>query len=64
MSLLATLSVYARNTSLRLAELLPDHTSRLGLLIDVAGMVGGMIIMLAGLMLFHATWSAPSHPLM
>jgi len=62
-SMLAVLSVYARRTSLRLAEALPDHTSRLGMLIDVAGMVGGLIIMLAGILLFQALWSAPAHPL-
>ena len=62
-STLAVLSVYARKTSLRLAEALPDHESRLGTLIDVAGVVGGLIIMLAGLLLLQASWSAPAHPL-
>lgn len=61
-SMLAVLSVYARKTSLRLAEALPDHTSRIGMLIDVAGMIGGLIIMLAGILLFQALWSAPVHP--
>lgn len=63
-STLAVISVYARQTSLRLAELMPDHKSRLGTLIDGAGLAGGLVILFAGLLLFHAAWSAPAHPLM
>ncbi len=63
-SALATLSVYARTTSLRLADVLPGQGSRIGLMIDVAGIIGGVIILLAGIMLFQAAWSAPVHPLM
>lgn len=63
-SALATLSVYARTTSLRLAEMLPGQGSRIGLMIDIAGAIGGVIILLAGIMLFQAAWTAPAHPLM
>ena len=63
-SLLATLSVYARATSMRVAELMPDHTSRIGTIVDVAGMIGGVVILLAGLLLFQAAWTAPAHPLL
>lgn len=62
-SALATLSVYARQTSLRFAELLPDHSSRIGSMIDFAGLIGGLIILVVGLALFHAAWTLPAHPL-
>ena len=62
-SVLATLSVYARQTSLRFAELIPDHSSRVGVMIDMAGLIGGLIILVAGLALFHAAWTLPAHPL-
>ncbi len=63
-SALAALSVYARTTSLRLADMLPGQGSRIGLMIDIAGTLGGVIILLAGVMLFQAAWTAPAHPLM
>ncbi len=62
-ALLATLSVYARKASLHLAELYPQRTNRLVTFVDVAGLLGGGIILLAGVLLFQASWTAPVHPL-
>ena len=62
-SVLATLSVYARKASLSLAELYPRHTTRMATLVDVAGLMGGGIILLVGVMLLQMSWTAPVHPL-
>jgi len=58
-SILAVLSVYMRKASLRLAMRLPDQSA----LIDVAGLIGGGVILLTGVLLFHASWTIPEHPL-
>lgn len=62
-SMLAGLSVYARKLSLRLAVVLPDSTSRLATSIDLVGLIGGAVILVIGLLLFQASWTAPTHPL-
>lgn len=62
-SLLAILSVYARKASLQLAELYPRHTTRMATLVDVAGLMGGGIILLLGVMLLQLSWTEPVHPL-
>lgn len=62
-SLLAVLSVYARKASLRLAALLPDRTARIATAVDIAGLVGGVIIFLAGALLLQSAWGTPTHPL-
>ena len=62
-SALATLSVYARQATLRFAELMPDHSSRIRTMIDMVGLVGGLVILVVGLALFHAAWTLPAHPL-
>lgn len=63
-STLAVLSVCARRVSLRLAARLPGNAGRLSLAVDIAGMLGGLIILLAGVLLLHAALTAPAHPMM
>lgn len=62
-SLLAALSVYARQGSLRLAALLPGSNVRLSLAVDLVALAGGLIILALGLLLLQAAWTAPAHPL-
>ena len=62
-SLLATLSVYARRASLRLAAHLPSAASRIGLAVDFASLAGGVAILFVGSLLLHAAWVLPAHPL-
>lgn len=62
-SLLSTLSVYARKASLRLAAALPDRGTRIATAIDVVGLIGGAIILAAGALLLQAAWTIPAHPL-
>ena len=62
-ALLATLSVYARKTSLRLVEMLPGSRRGLARAIDLVALAGGAVILLLGLLLLQAAWSAPAHPL-
>ncbi|MGO1120415.1 nickel/cobalt transporter [Rhodovibrionaceae bacterium A322] len=63
-SLLATLSVYARKASLKLAAVLPDSASRITVLLDLVGLAGGFIILVSGLFLLQSAWITPTHPLM
>jgi nickel/cobalt transporter (NicO) family protein len=63
-SLLATLSVYARKASLRLAAIMPGRATRIATTIDVVGVVGGLIILFAGALLLQSAWLAPAHPLL
>ena len=62
-ALLATLSVYARKTSLRLAAVLPGSRRGLSRAVDLVALAGGAIILLLGLLLLQAAWNAPAHPL-
>jgi ABC-type nickel/cobalt efflux system permease component RcnA len=61
-SLLAILSVFARKASLQLAAVLPRRVSRTGVAIDVIGVTGGVIILVAGALLLQSAWVAPAHP--
>ena len=63
-SLLATLSVYARKASLRLAAILPDRATRIATAIDVVGVVGGLVILGVGALLLQSAWVTPVHPLL
>ena len=63
-SLLATLSVYARKASLRLAAILPDRATRIATAIDVVGLAGGVVIFVAGALLLQSAWVTPAHPLL
>jgi nickel/cobalt transporter (NicO) family protein len=62
-SLLAILSVYARKTALRLAAVLPDRASRIATAIDVVGVIGGVIILVAGVLMLQSAWQPAAHPL-
>ncbi len=59
----ATLSVYSRKGALRLARLLPDGNGVVSVIVDGVAIIGGLVILLAGLLLLYATWTAPLHPL-
>jgi len=63
-SLLASLSVYARKASLRLAAILLDRATRIATAIDVVGMAGGVVILVAGALLLQSAWVTPAHPLL
>lgn len=62
-SLLATLSVYARKASLRLVAILPDRATRVATAIDVVGVAGGLVILIAGALLLQSAWVVAPHPL-
>ena len=62
-SMLATLAVFARKASLRLAAVLPDRANRIATTIDVVGLVGGVIIFIVGAFLLQAAWTNTTHPL-
>lgn len=63
-SLLATLSVYARKGALRLAKLLPDEATNISVIIDLIAVLGGTFILTVGILLFQAAWTTPTHPLL
>lgn len=62
-SLLATLSVYARKGALRLAALIPDRAARLAVALDLVAIFGGLVILTAGILMLQATLTVPAHPL-
>ena len=62
-SLLATLSVYARKGALRLAAFIPDRTDRLAVAFDLVAVLGGVVILTAGLLMLQAALTVPAHPL-
>ncbi|MCG8694610.1 MAG: hypothetical protein MI806_25670, partial [Minwuiales bacterium] len=62
-SALATLSVYARKGALRLAALIPDRTDRLAVAFDLVAVLGGVVILTAGLLMLQAALTVPAHPL-
>lgn len=62
-SLLATLTVYARKGALRLAALMPDRASRLAVALDLIGVLGGLVILTAGILMLQAALTVPAHPL-
>lgn len=62
-SAIAVLSVYSRKGALRLASLLPDHQSRLTIVIDCVAILGALVILVAGVLLLQASLVAPVHPL-
>ncbi|TVQ36014.1 MAG: hypothetical protein EA356_06540 [Geminicoccaceae bacterium] len=60
---LASLAVLARNAAIRLAAWLPGGGGRLGLALDVAALMGGLVIFAVGALLFQASLQAPApHP--
>ena len=62
-SLLATLSVYARKASLRLVSVLPDRATRIATAIDVVGVAGGLVILIVGSLLLQSALVVAPHPL-
>ena len=62
-SLLAMLSVYARKGALHLAALIPDRAARLAVALDLVAVLGGFVILTAGVLMLHAALSVPAHPL-
>jgi len=62
-SLLATLSVYARKGALRLAAVIPDRAARLSIALDLVAILGGLVILTAGILMLQAALTAPAHPL-
>ena len=62
-SILATISVFARAHASCLAARLPGSQARRGTVMDLVGLTGGLIILAAGVLLFQAAWSLPVHPL-
>ncbi len=57
---LAALAVLARGTALKVAERLPGGRGRWT---DGAALAGGVALLVLGLLLAHAAWTLPSHPL-
>ncbi|MGD9536725.1 MAG: nickel/cobalt transporter [Alphaproteobacteria bacterium] len=62
-SLLATLSVYFRKGALRLAAALPGRAAGIATAIDVVGVIGGLVVLAAGVLLLQSAWLTPAHPL-
>ena len=62
-SLLAILSVYARKGALRLAALIPDRAARLAVALDLVAVLGGLVILIAGIFMLQAALTVPAHPL-
>ncbi len=62
-SLLAILSVYARKGALRLAALIPDRAARLTVALDLVAVLGGLVILTAGILMLQAALTVPAHPL-
>lgn len=62
-AVLATLSVYARKLSLRLLGSRAGLQRHTALILDMAGIAGGLLICLIGMSLLSASLSTPAHPL-
>jgi len=62
-SVLASLSVYARKGALRIAALMTGPTVRITVALDFIAVVGGLVILLAGILLLQAALTVPTHPL-
>ena len=62
-SLLAILTVYARKGALRLAAFIPDRAGRLAVALDLVGVLGGLVILIAGILMLQAALTVPAHPL-
>ena len=61
-SLLATISVYLRQMAKRMLVMLPDGNLTLGRIMDVIGLIGGVIIFAFGAALLNVALFAPVHP--
>jgi ABC-type nickel/cobalt efflux system permease component RcnA len=63
-SVLATLAVYARGFSIRLARHMPESRTSLAGVIDAVALLGGLVVLALGAALLHAALTVPTHPLM
>jgi len=61
---LAAVSVYARKSAIALASQLADGGRWLPRTLDAVAMLGGILIILLGLGLLHASLSIARHPLL
>jgi len=62
-SVLASLSVYARKGALRIAALMTGSTVRITVALDFIAVVGGLVILIAGILMLQAALTVPTHPL-
>jgi nickel/cobalt exporter len=62
-SALAMLCVHARTWMLRIAAARSHRASRLEMVIDAIGMIGGVLVFTFGALLLQAVLTAPPHPL-
>ncbi|MEM7405928.1 MAG: nickel/cobalt transporter [Pseudomonadota bacterium] len=62
-SILAVLSVYARNGAIRVAALFPNSSKGLSAAVDLVAVLGGAVILLTGLLMLQADLTASTHPL-
>lgn len=63
-AILATASVYARRMALAFSRLMSDNDRILAGLLDVAALIGGLLIVVFGIMLMQASLSLGEHPLL
>jgi nickel/cobalt exporter len=63
-SALALMAVYARRTTLRLAERWPSEHRNLPVVLDAIAFAGGVAIVLLGVSLIRATTATTGHPLL
>jgi len=63
-SALAVMAVYARRTTLRLAERWPSENRNLPVVLDAIAFCGGIAIVLLGILLIRATTATTGHPLL
>jgi ABC-type nickel/cobalt efflux system permease component RcnA len=63
-SALAVMAVYARRTTLRLAERWPSENRNLPVVLDAIAFCGGIAIVLLGISLIRATTATTGHPLL
>ena len=63
-SVLATLSVYARKGALQLASLIPLPTVRLAAALDLVAVLGGLVILIAGILMLQSALFISAHPLL
>jgi len=63
-SALALMAVYARRTTLRLAERWPSEQRNLPVVLDAIAFCGGIAIVLLGISLIRATTAVTGHPLL
>jgi len=61
---LATLSVYARRTALTFGSMISGEGQMIARLLDIAAMIGGLMIVTFGVMLINASLAVSKHPLL